>query len=148
MVPDALRDRILGAVDARQDEIITFSQRPIQIESVTGHEGAGQDYMAGELKRMGLTVDWFEPDPAALRDHPAHSPVEGLDFRGRPNVVGICRGSGGGNSFLFNGHVDTTPLEPIQAWTHGLLSGAVHEGKIFGRGAADMKGGLASMPWR
>ena len=36
MVPDALRDRILGAVDARQDEIITFSQRPIQIESVTG----------------------------------------------------------------------------------------------------------------
>lgn len=69
MVPDAVKERVLGAVDARQDEIITFSQQPIQIESVTGHEDAGQDYMAGELKRMGVTVaDWFRQ-----RMHPTFS---------------------------------------------------------------------------
>jgi acetylornithine deacetylase len=145
MVLVTLAERILDAVAARQHEIVAFLQRLIQIESVTGHEGTVQVYLASELQRMGLRVDQFEPDLAALQQHPGYIPVDGLDFRGRPNVVGIYRGTGGGRSLLFNGHVDTIPLEPIQAWTHGPLSGEVHGGKIFGRGAADMKGGLAAM---
>ncbi len=145
MLSQALRDKILSAMEANQDDIVAFAQRLIQIESVTGHEGPVQKFLAEELTRMGLTVDRFEPDLEALKGHPAFIPVEGLNFADRPNFVGIYRGKGGGRSLIFNGHVDTIPLEPVQAWTHGPLSGVVENGKIFGRGAADMKSGLAAM---
>jgi acetylornithine deacetylase len=145
MIPIELRERILHAVEEHQAEIIGFAQRLIQIESVTGHEGAIQTFMADSLREMGLVVDQFVPDLEALRSHPSFVPLEGLDFAGRPNVVGIYRGSGGGRSLLFNGHVDTIPLGPTDAWTHGPLSGTVADGRVFGRGASDMKGGLAAM---
>lgn len=145
MLSEGLRDKLLSAVRARRDEIVAFAQRLVQIESVTGNEGPIQDFLAGELARMGLDVDRFEPDLAALEGHPGYIPVEGLNFAGRPNVVGISRGTGGGRSLLFNGHVDTIPLDPVEAWRHGPLSGVAEDGKVFGRGAADMKGGLAAM---
>jgi acetylornithine deacetylase len=145
MVSAALRERILAAVAAQEDDIVRMTQRLIQTESVTGHEGAVQDYLAREVRTMGLSVDQFEPDLDALRGHPAFIGVEGLSFAARPNVVATYRGVGGGRSLLFNGHVDTIPVEPIEAWAHGPLSGALVDGKVYGRGAADMKGGLAAM---
>ncbi len=60
----------------------------------------------------------------------------------RPNVVGILRGKGGGYTLMLNGHLDTVE-------THGMkidpFSGRVQDGRIYGRGAADMKGALAAM---
>jgi acetylornithine deacetylase len=145
MVPEDVKDWIVSAVDARQAEVIAFAQRLIQIESVTGHEGAAQEFLAAELRGWGLVVDQFEPDLQALRSHPAFIPVEGLSFADRPNVIATYRGDGAGRSLLFNGHVDTIPFEPIDAWTRGPLSGTIADDRIYGRGAADMKGGLASM---
>jgi acetylornithine deacetylase len=145
MIPAALQDRIEAAVDARRAEVIAFAQQLIRIDSVTGREGAVQDFLAGELRRWGFQVDQFEPDLQALRTHLAFVPVEHLSFAGRPNVIATWRGSGGGRSLLFNGHVDTIPLDPIEAWNPGPLSGAVVEDRLYGRGAADMKGGLAAM---
>ncbi len=145
MIANELKDRILRAVTARRDDIVAFAQQLVRIESVTGHEGAVQAFLADALRQMGLEVEQFAPDLDALKGHPAYLPVEGLDFAGRPNVVGTYRGTGGGRSLLFNGHVDTIPLDPVEAWTHGPLSGALADGRLFGRGSSDMKGGLAAM---
>ena len=145
MVPEALRNRILDAVVQHRDELVTFTQRLIQIESITGNEGAIQDYIAGELRLMGLTVDVWIPDLKELATHPAYQPVEGLDFANRPNVIGTWKGAGGGRSLLFNGHVDTIPVEPVAAWTHGPFAGREEQDRLYGRGASDMKGGLAAM---
>jgi acetylornithine deacetylase len=145
MLSIAIKNRIVAAVDSHQADIVAFAQHLIRIDSVTGHEGPVQDYLASTLRRWGLTVDQFEPDLAALRGHPAFFPVDNLCFAGRPNVIATWKGTGGGRSLLFNGHVDTIPLEPLDAWTHGALSGAVVDDKVYGRGAADMKGGLAAM---
>jgi acetylornithine deacetylase len=145
MVSEGLRARILRAVADRQADVIAFLQQLIRIESVTGHEGTIQDYLASELAKTGLVVDQFEPDLTALRAHPAFVPVEGLTFAGRPNVIATCRGTGGGRSLLFNGHVDTIPIEPADAWSQNPLSGALVDDRVYGRGAADMKGGLAAM---
>lgn len=60
---------------------------------------------------------------------------------GRPNAMGVLRGSGGGRSLLFNGHIDTVSVEGLQA----PFEPAVRGGKLFGRGSADMKGGVAAM---
>jgi len=62
--------------------------------------------------------------------------------RDRPNVVGIMRGTGGGSNLMLNGHLDTIE-------THGMkidpFGGRVQDGRIYGRGASDMKGALAAM---
>jgi acetylornithine deacetylase len=145
MVSEDLRVRINRAVDAHEAELVEFTRELIQIPSVTGHEGAVQRRIAGILKGIGLQVDEFEPDLNLLASHPAFVPLEGLNYVGRPNVVGLYAGPGGGRSLLLNGHVDTIPLEPFEAWTHGALSGQVDGGRIYGRGASDMKGGIAVM---
>jgi len=60
---------------------------------------------------------------------------------GRSNVVGILRGSGGGRSLMLNGHTDTVGVEGMDE----PFSGAIRDGKLYGRGSQDMKGSLAAM---
>ena len=80
-------------------------------------------YVAAELRRMGLAVE-----------------VE-LVAPGRPNVVGVLPGRGHGRSLLLNGHLDTVGVAEMEAPFSGELRG----GKVYGRGAYDMKGSLAAM---
>jgi acetylornithine deacetylase len=61
---------------------------------------------------------------------------------GRPNVVARLRGRGGGRSLMFNGHLDVVGVEGM---THEPFDAIEREGRIFGRGACDMKGGVAAM---
>jgi acetylornithine deacetylase/succinyl-diaminopimelate desuccinylase-like protein len=127
-VADALRGRILIEVAAGQDDIVRDDEHLIQTESVTGHESVVQDYLAGELRKMALSVDQFEPGLDAPRGHPAYIGVEGLSVTARPNVVPTYRGAGGERSLLFNGHVDTIPVAPVGAWA---LSGAMVDVKVY-----------------
>ncbi|MGQ9544051.1 MAG: M20 family metallopeptidase [Candidatus Bathyarchaeia archaeon] len=63
-------------------------------------------------------------------------------MEGRPNVVGILRGVGGGYNLMLNGHLDTIETEGMEVDPY---AGEVRGGRIYGRGAADMKGALAAM---
>ena len=65
-----------------------------------------------------------------------------LNYRGRPNVVGVFKGSGGGRSLIVNGHVDTVTIEPAADWTRDPFGGEINGDRLFGRGASDMKGGV------
>lgn len=141
---DSIRSQIITAIDESQDEIVAFLQRLLQFDSVTGNESKIQAFIVETLEDMSLEIDSFEPDPEALRSYPGFLEPE-QSFTDRPNVVGLWRGTGGGKSLLLNGHVDTVPLEALTKWDHAPLSGDVHNGKITGRGASDMKGGLAAM---
>lgn len=62
----------------------------------------------------------------------------------RGNVIGRLKGTGQREALLFNGHLDTVPPGDIK-WEHEPYSGDIADGKIYGRGTADMKGGLAAM---
>jgi acetylornithine deacetylase len=72
----------------------------------------------------------------------AVSSVEAVE--GRANTVGVLRGTGGGASLALNGHVDTVPADPDE-WSVDPFGGIVSEGRVWGRGATDMKGALAAM---
>src|SRR5512138_2698362 len=79
-------------------------------------------YIAGWLEDAGLDVQLVE------------------SAAGRPNVVGIARGTGGGRTLLFNGHLDTVGV----AGMPDAHQPRIQEGRLYGRGAYDMKGGLAA----
>lgn len=62
-----------------------------------------------------------------------------------PNIVGSFEGGAGpGRHLVLNGHIDTFPVDEAEAWRHGPWSGAIAEGKIWGRGVADMKAGTSA----
>src|ERR1700730_2559681 len=133
------RSRIIAAVEDQRGEVVAFLQRLIQFDSVTGNETAVQAFMASRLTDLGLEVDQFDSDPEVLRQYPGFLDPE------KPNVVGVWKGGGAGRSLLLNGHVDTVPLEPLGEWVRGPLSGSLADGMVWGRGASDMKGGVAAM---
>lgn len=142
-------DRLLKYIDEHRDEAIAFLQKLISIEStfidqgVLGNEGAAQIYLNEQLRQWGFETELFEPDNEKIAPLPDFNP--GHNYKDRPNLVAISRGIGGGRSLMFNGHIDTVPLDDLNKWTHHPLSGALSENRIYGRGACDMKAGLAAM---
>jgi acetylornithine deacetylase len=139
-----IKDRIKNQAEKSRGEIIQFLQKLIRINSETGNEGRIQEFLAENLRKMGLKVDKFIPEKEILEKQPAYIPVE-VDFQNRPNVIGIMEGKGEGKSLLLNGHVDTITAEPRDAWEKDPFSGEIQGGKVYGRGASDMKSGIAAM---
>jgi putative selenium metabolism hydrolase len=61
------------------------------------------------------------------------------------NVIGHIKGKAPGKKLLFDGHIDTVPVPDLSKWTYNPFEGKVVDGKIYGRGASDMKGQLSAM---
>lgn len=130
-------DAISSAVDGLADELIDAVQRAVRIPSINprypgidfedavGGEAA-VSRMVGEVYRAaGCDLDIFAEEP------------------GRENCVGTLRGSGGGRSLLFNGHVDVVPPGRPESWSDGdPWSGRIADDQIWGRGSCDMKAGV------
>jgi acetylornithine deacetylase len=131
-------------INDKKHQIIRLCQELIQIPSVTGHEGPVQEFIAKYLRKLGLELDIWEPDLAQIKEHPAYND-DGLDYTGRPNVVAIRRGKGGGRSLLLNAHSDVVTPGPLEKWTRDPWGGEIAEGKIWGRGALDDKFGTTSI---
>ena len=135
-------------VEEYRDEICKLASELIKIPSENiaphGYEKECQDYLLGYLKTIkGIETDYFTPcDVAGLEDHPAYR--AGRDYSNRPNVVATKVGTGNGKSVLLSSHVDTVSKKPLP-WPSGdPFSGKIEDGKLYGRGSFDMKGGLAS----
>ncbi|MFE3203205.1 ArgE/DapE family deacylase [Embleya sp. NPDC059237] len=132
-------EQVLTRIDGLRDELLATVAAAIRIPSVTptfpgedyadvvGAEGAVSRLLAGVYADAGAEVDVFAVDP------------------GRDNAVGVIRGTGGGRSLIFNGHVDVVPPGDPAAWRSGdPFDGAIEDGWIHGRGSADMKSGLVA----
>ena len=118
------------SVRSAERELAELTGRLVEIDSTNPDlvpGGAGETeiaaFVAGWLAEAGLEVDLRDASP------------------GRPNVVGVARGTGGGRSLLLNAHMDTvgvagmeTPFAPV-----------LQDGRLHGRGAGDMKGSLAAI---
>jgi acetylornithine deacetylase len=134
----------IGWIEAHQNELIDDLQRLVAVPSVVGAEGPCQALVAERMRAGCDRVDVWEPERAWLERHPAYF-LRGTEFAGRPNVVGVVPGQGGGRSLIINSHVDVVDPGPREAWIHDPWSGTVAEGKLYGRGAADDKAGIAVM---
>ncbi|KAI6912266.1 hypothetical protein D0869_00518 [Hortaea werneckii] len=117
--------------DVTVDDPVQLTQLLVQINSsnpsmgsVPGPgESAIARFVAAWLEHRNLESHWVEP------------------HEGRPSIVGVCRGRGGGKSLMLNGHIDTVTL---MCYEDDPLSGNIADGKLYGRGAADMKCGVAA----
>src|SRR6185369_5432319 len=94
------------------------------------------------LSDLGWQVESYElGDVPGLEEHPEFWP--GRDYRNRRNVNARCTGTGGGRSLLLSGHIDTVP-RGSSPWTKPPFGAEREDNRIYGRGATDMKAGIAS----
>jgi len=105
-------------------EMIAFCQQIVQTPSLPGEEGDVAGLIRAEMERLGYDQVWTD------------------DWG---NVVGLLRGQGTGRSVMFNGHMDHVDPGDPKDWPHPPYGGEVHDRRLWGRGAADMKGPLAAM---
>ena len=115
----------------------------VRVPSVTGDEDAIAASLADRLEALGLEVEVFTPNPADIRADPAW-PGEEVPRTSLPVVLGRV-GRPGGRRVVLSGHVDVVPAGDLATWTLDPFSGEVIDGDLFGRGACDMKGGVASI---
>ncbi|MGN7359825.1 YgeY family selenium metabolism-linked hydrolase [Paenibacillus sp. SAF-054] len=107
----------------KEDEMIHFCQRLLQTASSSGQE----EQMAGLLAQTMTSLGYDEVRTDRLG-----------------NVIGRIKGRGQGATVLFDGHMDSVPADSSQ-WTRPPYGGEIWNGKMYGRGASDMKGSLAAM---
>ncbi|WP_455367892.1 YgeY family selenium metabolism-linked hydrolase [[Eubacterium] cellulosolvens] len=115
---------LLSAINDRENELIEICRNMIKNKSFTGQEKSLADYL--EKVMRGLNYDDVQ------RDHVG-------------NVIGIIEGDGKGPTLMFNGHMDTVSEGELSNWRYDPYKAEVHGDVIYGRGASDMKGALASM---
>jgi acetylornithine deacetylase len=163
-------DKINASVEGARDAIIKNLATLVRIPSRTGAEGKAQEYVASQYRGLGLDLDVWEPDVKELFDkypdvaqYPSHwehdlilpyqdlptfdawmasGKADLLNYRDRPNVVGIWKGSGGGRSLILNSHIDTVTVEPASDWHCDPFGAESRDGLMYGRGTSDCKGGI------
>src|SRR5215469_15955798 len=133
--------RILDAVDAGFEAQLATTRDLVAIPSTRGAEGPCQDMIADLLRQRGYEVDDWHINVDDLKDLRGFGPIE-HDFSRARTVVGTYRPSrNAGRSLIVQGHCDVVPPGPLDMWETPPFSAIVRDGKMYGRGACDMKSG-------
>ena len=137
--------RIEQAVDTLKNDLVAFIQQLVRVPTLPGEEGKVSQIIAAKLESLGLQVRHLPVHPETLHGHPAFCD-DGFPYDNRSNVIGILKGCRPSKapSLILNGHTDVVSPGDEDLWSESPWSGKVMDGRIFGRGAADMKSGLAT----
>lgn len=111
------------------ERVLALCRALIQVpsENPGGDTRSAADVVSAALDHPAITLQRYEPKPGCV------------------NVVAVLRGASAGPRLVLNGHLDTYPVGPREGWTHDPLGGELADGRIWGRGAGDMKAGVAIM---
>jgi len=132
---------VTDAID--RERLVEDLQALIRIPSVTGSEEVVAGWAEEGLRALGLAVEVVQPDLDALRADPDW-PGEEMTRTSLPVVIGRV-GPTSGRRIILSGHLDVVPPGDPATWTSDPWAGGVRGGRLFGRGACDMKGGVASI---
>jgi acetylornithine deacetylase len=140
----AVRRAIRDAAAALEGETEALLTRLVRHRSLLGQEHSCLDEMAAVYRELGLEPSRVAVDPRALAEHPGFSPPL-IGYAGRDPVFAVHQPArGGGRSLMLQGHVDVVPEGAADLWTTPPFEPAIRAGRMFGRGAADMKAGIAA----
>jgi acetylornithine deacetylase len=129
-----------SAVESGWEHQVELLRALVRSPSELGRERDAQELVAAELADIGLSPQMW--DVGALG--PGSSPPL-IDYARRPNVTAMRRGTGGGRSLTFNGHIDVVPVGVERNWSYDPWGATIDGGRMYGRGAADMKAGVVAM---
>jgi acetylornithine deacetylase len=150
-MPDpALLDRLRSAVAAGFDREVAFLQEIVRFPSLRGAEAPLQDWLHRELGARGYAMDRFSLADVPLEAHPQAAPMVDADPARSVQVVATHRATNPsgvplGRSLILQGHIDVVPEGPAEMWTHPPYAAVIRDGWLHGRGAHDMKAGVAAM---
>lgn len=108
----------------QEEKIIALCQQLIQKQSYSGQEAVVANHLSKVFKELGY---------------------DDVLLDGYGNVVGHIKGRKPGKAVLLDGHIDTVPVSDVSKWQHAPFGGEVVDGRIYGRGASDMKGAVSAM---
>ncbi len=145
-----LEEKVVATVAGGRDELVALAGELIACDTTArdpGDEAREEDrlqrILEKRLRGIGAATELWEPEPIGI-GHP-YVAAE-LDFRGRPQLVArLAAAAAGGRSLLLNGHVDAVAAGSRRDWTSDPFRAQVRGERLYGRGACDMKGGLADL---
>lgn len=128
------REQLLAWIEAERDEILTFFQDFVRAKSPNppGDTTEAVAHITRFLERQGVPFRLVDPEPTMA------------------NVLGSFEGTAPGKHLVLNGHIDVFPVgenPEAEGWTQDPWGGALVDGKVYGRGSADMKCGTSSSIW-
>lgn len=139
----AIEQQVLDAI--KPAELLAFLAELVAFQSLADHESPAQLHIAAKMQAFGFETDVWDIDFATLQKHPAFSwEVERSAGLG---VVGTIGEERGGKSLLLNGHIDVVPAGDPANWQSDAYTATIRDGKMYGRGALDMKSGLVAALW-
>jgi len=125
----------LAGIDARRDELVSLTQDLVRIPTVNppgDNYRACAEFLGERLRKRGFEVTYVRAEGA-----PGDT-----DALPRINVIARREGARPGPCVHFNSHIDV--VAPGEGWTVDPFGGVVKDGRVYGRGTCDMKGGLAA----
>jgi acetylornithine deacetylase len=147
MILDKTQKKIIQTVESLADDIIDFTCRLVKEPSTLWNEASAVDLMKNELEKLSFSPVLVPIDPSLLADHPGFAKVP-WTYENKNNVVAVRPPDGTqGRSVIFNGHLDVVDPEPISFWDTDPFIPVIQNGRIYGRGAGDMKSGVAAMTY-
>jgi acetylornithine deacetylase len=136
----------LAALD--EQRLIDGLRELLRIQSVTGREATAQHWLGQHMRHLGLDVDLWTIDIVSLQKHPQFPGME-VDRSKHEAIglVGVWQSMAGAvrssaRRLIFNGHIDVVPEGDHANWQHDPWGAELVDGRIYGRGACDMKSGL------
>ncbi|MBA9027696.1 acetylornithine deacetylase [Peribacillus huizhouensis] len=138
------KHKVIDWINENYTKGVKLLSKLIQEPSKRGNEGGAQAIIIEKCRELGLELDIWEIGDDVLKNHP-HFHCDRSDFMGNPNLVAIKKGKGLGKSILLNGHIDVVPEGNQNDWEIDPFSGRIMNGRVYGRGSTDMKGGNVSL---
>ncbi|MFL5675084.1 MAG: ArgE/DapE family deacylase [Chloroflexota bacterium] len=132
---------LAAAID--RERLVADLTSLVQVPSITGSEEAIAVWAAGALGELGLRVETVSPDPESIKAD-ADWPGEEMTRSALPVVIGRA-GPSGGRRIVLSGHLDVVPPGDPATWTVDPWGAEIRGDALYGRGACDMKGGVAAI---
>jgi acetylornithine deacetylase len=143
--------KIIETAETFREDIIDLTFRLVKQASTLGEEAPILRIMEEELIKLDLEPIRVDMRPEILSKHPGWNRLPDwaptpISYENRYNLVAIRPADGeGGQSALFNGHLDIVSAEPLTSWSHDPFQPVLENDWIYGRGSGDMKSGVALM---
>lgn len=145
-----IHKKLERSVDANWPMQLDWLKTLVAFPSLRGQEAPCQDWIASEFRKRGWSVDRYTLAEVTMSHLAGYSPVADTDYARAVQVVGTLRCDGPseqprGRSLIMQGHVDVVPTGPLEMWAHPPFQPTEKDGKLYGRGANDMKSGVSAM---